>query len=149
MLIINENLDLNNKLNEEINSSMKYYDDIIINKDRKILELENKIKKNENKLNINTNYEINKEKQINYEINDNLKNEDLEGEENYIDFIDNQGYGESIKEQEEEYFVNDSDVEGNNNENYEGEEKEENFEELIKQHYSGQEDYENNIEDNE
>ena len=146
---INENLDLNNKLNEEINSSMKYYDDIIINKDRKILELENKIKKNENKLNINTNYEINKEKQINYEINENLKNEDLEGEENYIDFIDNQGYGESIKEQEEEYFVNDSDVEGNNNENYEGEEKEENFEELIKQHYSEQEDYENNIEDKE
>ena len=133
---INENLDLNNKLNEEINSSMKYYDDIIINKDRKILELENKIKKNENKLNINTNYEINKEKQINYEINENLKNEDLEGEENYIDFIDNQGYGESIKEQEEEYFVNDSDVEGNNNENYEGEEKEENFEDLIKKHYS-------------
>ena len=109
-------------------------------------------------MNINTNYEINKEKQINYEINDNLKNEDLEGEENYIDFIDNQGYGESIKEQEEEYFVNDSDVEGNNNENYEGEEKEENyegeekeenFEELIKQHYSKQEDYENNIEDKE
>ena len=54
---INENLDLNNKLNEEINSSMKYYDDIIIKKDRKILELENKIKKI---LSISSNYKAKK-----------------------------------------------------------------------------------------
>ncbi len=146
---INEKLNLDIKLNEEIKSEMKKYDEIINKKDKEILKLEKDLENKEHKKKENQNIQLKKEGKKEKDNNDenDFENENIEYEDNYknneeLDELENQYYNEHIEEQEEEYNPEENDFDVNNYENDEEYEKEENLEEFYQNKNYG---YEENI----
>jgi len=155
---INEKLNLDIKLNEEIKSEMKKYDEIINKKDKEILTLEKEIGKKEHQNKENQNIQLKKENKIendnNVDEND-FQNENEEYEDNYenneeLDEMENQYYNDHIEENDEEYY-NPEEYEfdinslGKNKED----EKEENLEEFYQNKNYADEDLENISEEKE
>ena len=112
---INEKLNLDIKLNNEINSTMKKYEEIINQKDKEILLLENEIGKNEviTQKN-NNNFQFNKEEPI--KITNNIE----EYEEDYNNEIENNKNNSYVQESNEEYIEDGNDLGGSNNKNIGG-----------------------------
>ena len=142
---INEKLNLDIKLNEQIKSEKKKYDDIINNKDKEILKLEKKIENKENQKKNVKDFPLKKEEKIEKDNNDDIKNQNEEYEDNYKNIdelveMENQDY---IEEQDEENNPEENSVEVNNYKNYnyesiEEDEKEENLEEFYQnKNYEG------------
>ena len=155
---INEKLNLDIKLNEEIKSEMKKYDEIINKKDKEILTLEKEIGKKEHQNKENQNIQLKKENKIENDNNDgenDFQNENVEYEDNYenneeLDEMENQYYNDHIEENDEEYY-NPEEYEfdinslGKNKED----EKEENLEEFYQNKNYADEDLENISEEKE
>ena len=111
---INEKLNLDIKLNNEINSIMKKYEEIINQKDKEILLLENEIGKNEVITQKNNNFQFNKEEPI--KITNNIE----EYEEDYNNEIENNKNNSYVQESNEEYIEDGNDLGGSNNKNIGG-----------------------------
>ena len=111
---INEKLNLDIKLNNEINSIMKKYEEIINQKDKEILLLENEIGKNEVITQKNNNFQFNKEEPI--KITNNIE----EYEEDYNNEIENNKNNSYVQERNEEYIEDGNDFGGSNNKNIGG-----------------------------
>ena len=111
---INEKLNLDIKLNNEINSIMKKYEEIINQKDKEILLLENEIGKNEVITQKNNNFQFNKEEPI--KITNNIE----EYEEDYNNEIENNKNNSYVQERNEKYIEDGNDLGGSNNKNIGG-----------------------------
>ena len=109
---INEKLNLDIKLNNEINSIMKKYEEIINQKDKEILLLENEIGKNE--VITQKNIQFNKEEPV--KITNNIE----EYEEDYNNEIENNKNNSYVQESNEEYIEDGNDLGGSNNKNIGG-----------------------------
>ena len=109
---INEKLNLDIKLNNEINSIMKKYEEIINQKDKEILLLENEIGKNE--VITQKNIQFNKEEPV--KITNNIE----EYEEDYNNEIENNKNNSYVQERNEEYIEDGNDFGGSNNKNIGG-----------------------------